>query len=80
MGKFISWLGKVVEEAPGVPSTTRVIYMIAAVMGIIIPVALWVYLSIHTGGMVEFPAGVITFLTLIIGIITAGKVFQQRGE
>ena len=80
MGKFTSWLGKVVEESPGVPSTMRVIYMIAAFMAIIVPVSLWAYLCIHAGAMVEFPSGVITLLSLIIGIVTTGKVMQQKSE
>jgi hypothetical protein len=54
--------------------------MIAAFMAIIVPVSLWAYLCIHAGAMVEFPSGVITLLSLIIGIVTTGKVMQQKSE
>ncbi len=77
---FFSWLGKVVEEAPGVPSTMRVIYMVITVMVAVVPMSLWAYLSIKTGTMVDFPGGVITMATLLFSAASGAKVIQQRGE
>ena len=77
---LFSWLGKVVEESPGVPSTTRTIYMIVTMMVAVVPMSLWAYLSIRAGQMVDFPAGVITMATLLFGVVSSAKVVQQRGE
>jgi hypothetical protein len=80
MRKFTAWLAKVVEESPGVPSTIRVIYLIVTLMVAVVPILIWAYLSIHVGAMVDFPSGAITLFGLLFGVVTTGKVFQQRSE
>ena len=78
--KLFNWLGKALEESPGVPSSIRLQMFIICLMSSVLPLGVWAALSIHDKKMVEIPSTITTFCALLVSAATAGKVIQHQSE
>jgi hypothetical protein len=78
--KLVSFIAKSLEETPGVPSSVRLQLLLVCVMTTVVPFGVWAVLSLKNGAMQDFPAGLVSFGTLLFGGASAAKVIQQRSE
>jgi hypothetical protein len=68
------------EEKDGVLSSVRLQMLLCTFFCAILPITVWGILSVWKGALLEFPAGLSTFLIAILGAATAGKVTQYWKE
>ncbi len=68
------------EEKDGVLSSIRLQMLLCTFFCAIFPITVWGILSVWKGALLEFPAGLSTFLIAVLGAATAGKVTQYWKE
>ena len=76
----VKTLLRFLEEKDGVLSSIRLQMLLCTFFCAILPITVWAILSVWKGALLEFPAGLSTFLIAIMGAATAGKVTQYWKE
>lgn len=80
MKTLFTWLGKALEESPGVPSSIRLQMFLVLLFAALLPMSIWAWICIYKVALVDIPSGVVTFCSLLLGMASAAKVTQAYSE
>ena len=74
-----AWLARAMGDGEN-PSTSRLIVVATVPLTILVPLLVWAFLSLATGGLLEFPATVTGFITAAVTLILGAFHLNKKEE